>query len=349
MSARNAHETQVDQNGLPASSVHPDRLAAAAPQALAEVDLDFLGKRIRGKVRDIYEPDIAGAAASLVLVTTDRISAFDRVLGLVPFRGQVLNQLSAFWFGQVADIVDSHLLETPDPNVTVARKCEPLTIEVVVRGYLTGVTDTSVWRQYEAGQREIYGLPFPDGMVKNQALPEPIITPTTKAAAGEHDVPVTSDQVVDEGHLDRLRWDEVRNVALALFARGSEIAREAGLVLVDTKYEFGLDDDGTLVLIDEVHTPDSSRYWVESTLDTRRAGGLEPENADKEVLRLEYAELGYTGHGDPPDLPTPLALKVAGRYLSVFERLTGTSFVPGEYPAAPRIEAAMRQWWDDRP
>ena len=249
---------EVD-SGLSAPSLTEAKLAVAASHALAEVDLEFLGPRIRGKVRDIYEPEATGSAnpdaePRLVLVTTDRISAFDRVLGLVPYRGQVLNQLSAFWFDLLADIVDSHLIAAPDPNVTVARKCQALSIEVVVRGYLTGVTDTSVWRQYEAGHRQIYGLGFPDGMEKNQALPEPIITPTTKAAAGEHDVPVTSDQVVDDGHLSRSRWDEVRSVALALFARGSEVAREAGLILVDTKYEFGVDADGTLVLIDEVHT-----------------------------------------------------------------------------------------------
>lgn len=324
-----------------------------ASQALAEVDLSFLGERRRGKVRDIYEVSSArggadGGAEQLVLVTTDRISAFDRVLGLVPYRGQVLNQLSRFWFDNVSDLVRTHLIEQPDPNVTIARRAQTLPIEVVVRGYLTGVTDTAIWRRYEMGEREIYGLTFPDGMVKNQALAEPIITPTTKGEAGEHDERITGAEVTEMGLLTPQRWAEVSQVALALFARGTEIAAKAGLVLVDTKYEFGVDTDGTLMLIDEIHTPDSSRYWVKESLQERLDAGLEPENADKEVLRLDYAAMGYTGDGEPPPLPDELAERVATRYIDVFEALTGQRFVPGEQPAGPRIEKAMRDWFDSR-
>jgi len=322
--------------------IDTSHLTLALPEALAEVDLGFLGARTRGKVRDIYPL----GSDRLVLVTTDRISAFDRVLGLVPYRGQVLNQLSAFWFDQVADIVATHLISQPDPNVTIAHRAETLPIEVVVRGYLTGVTDTAIWRRYELGERTIYGLSFPDGMTKNQALPEAIITPTTKGEAGAHDERITSEEVVSQGLLDAARWEEVQRVALALFARGAEVAASAGLVLVDTKYEFGVDPEGNLVLIDEIHTPDSSRYWVASSLEERLAVGEEPENADKEVLRLDYAAMGYTGDGEPPPLPDELAVRVAQRYISVFEALTGTEFVPGEYPADARIDKAMQDWVD---
>ncbi len=316
-------------------------------QALAEVDLSFLGERRRGKVRDMYE--VSGDDGDqLVLVTTDRISAFDSVLGLVPYRGQVLNQLSGFWFDQVKDLVATHLIDQPDPNVTIARRAETLPIEVVVRGYLTGVTDTAIWRRYEMGEREIYGLTFPDGMTKNQSLPEPIITPTTKGEVGQHDERITGTEVTELGLLTSERWEEVQRVSLALFARGTEVAARAGLVLVDTKYEFGVDGDGTLMLIDEVHTPDSSRYWIAATLDERRAAGLEPENADKEVLRLDYAAMGYSGEGEPPPLPDELAERVAQRYIGVYEALTGRPFEPGAYPASPRIAKAMSDWFDGR-
>jgi phosphoribosylaminoimidazole-succinocarboxamide synthase len=321
-----------------------DELAAAIPGATAEVTLEGFGPRYDGKVRDLYS-----WGDDLILITTDRISAFDSILGLVPYRGQVLNQLSAFWFERVSDIVATHIVSQPDPNVTVARRCETLPIEVVVRGYLTGVTDTALWRRYELGERTIYGIDFPDGMEKNAKLDTAIITPTTKAEAGAHDERITSAEVVELGLLDAERWEEVQRVALALFARGTEVAAEAGLVLVDTKYEFGVDADGTLVLIDEIHTPDSSRYWVAATLEERLAAGEEPENSDKEVLRLDYKALGYTGEGEPPALPDELAVRVAQRYIGVFEALTGTTFVPGSQPAAPRIVAAMAQWADANP
>jgi phosphoribosylaminoimidazole-succinocarboxamide synthase len=299
--------------------------------------LDALGPLIRGKVRDIVD-----LGDRLALVATDRISAFDRVLGTVPYRGQVLNQLAAWWFDRIADIVPSHVVTVPDPNVTIGRKCETLPVEVVVRGRLSGSTSTALWTKYAAGEREIYGLMFPDGMGKNDPLPAPIITPTTKAEQGGHDEPITETAIVEQGLVSPDRWDEVRTAALAIFDRGRELAAQAGLVLVDTKYEFGIDAEDRLTIIDEVHTPDSSRYWRASTVEERLAEGREPENLDKEVVRLVYAERGYRGDGDPPPLDRELAVIAAGVYQEAFAALTGAPLVPAEYPAAPRVAAAIR-------
>ncbi|MCY3849519.1 MAG: phosphoribosylaminoimidazolesuccinocarboxamide synthase [Acidimicrobiaceae bacterium] len=304
--------------------------------ALADVLTDA-GALRRGKVRDVIDLD-----DRLVLVSTDRVSAFDRVLGTVPFRGQILNELSAWWFRRLSDIVPSHVLAVPDPNVTVARKCRTLPVEVVVRDRLTGATSTALWTQYAAGQRRMYGMAFPDGMSKNEQLPKAIITPTTKAADGGHDMPITEADIVADGLVDAERWDEVRTVALEMFERGRTTAAAAGLVLVDTKYEFGLDEHDRLTVIDEVHTPDSSRYWRESTLEERLDGGLEPENLDKEVIRLVYVERGYRGDGEPPLLDPGLAGRTTHLYAEVFELLTGASLLPASYPASPRVEAVVR-------
>lgn len=307
--------------------------------ALAAVDLPFLGTKTSGKVRDLYQHD-----DRLILITTDRLSAFDRVLGLVPFKGQVLNQLAAFWFDQTKTISGNHFLAAPDPNVTVARRCRPLPVEVVVRGYITGVTNTALWYRYSQGERTIYGITFPHGLRKNDPLPEPIITPTTKAAHGGHDERITSQQVVEMGLATEQQWAQVSVAALALFQQGQEIARRAGLILVDTKYEFGVADDGEVLLIDEVHTPDSSRFWLADSYPARHAAGEEPENYDKEFIRLAYAAQGYRGEGEPPPLPADLAVQAAGRYIDIYERLTGQPFVPGELPAGPRIERNLRAW-----
>lgn len=316
-------------------------LYAALPDALAGVDLSFLGARMQGKVRDIYRH-----GDHLVLITTDRLSAFDRILGLVPYKGQVLTQLSAWWFAQTAEIVGNHLLDLPDPNVTVARTCEPLPVEVVVRGYISGVTSTSLWVQYSLGHRTIYGIDFPDGLRKNDPLPTPIITPTTKARDGGHDERITGAEVVAGRLVAAPMWDKVCEAAILLFRRGQQLARRAGLILVDTKYEFGIAPDGELVLIDEVHTPDSSRFWIAATYTDRTAAGQEPDNFDKEFIRLHYAAQGYRGEGEPFALPAELAVQAAARYIRTFEMLTGQEFAPGDWPAGPRIEANLRQWVD---
>ncbi len=306
-------------------------------EGLDPVAVADLGVLMRGKVRDVID-----LGDEVALIATDRLSAFDHVLGTVPYRGQVLNQMSAWWFERIDDLVSSHVLSIPDPNVTIGRKCKTLPVEVVVRGRLSGSTSTALWTRYGAGERTIYGHDFPDGMQKNDALPEALITPTTKAEQGAHDEPITEREIVERGLVNAELWDEVRTTALAIFARGEALAAIAGLVLVDTKYEFGVDPDGTLTIIDEVHTPDSSRFWRASTVESRRAAGGEPENLDKEFVRLAYARAGYRGEGDPPPLSQELAIEAAGVYQETFAALTETTFDPGEYPAAPRVESALR-------
>jgi phosphoribosylaminoimidazole-succinocarboxamide synthase len=312
-------------------------LLERVPQALQGVEMDWPYGRERGKVRDIFLlPD-----DRCLIVTTDRLSAFDIVLATIPFKGQVLNQLSAFWFERTADLIPNHVLDLPDPNVSLVRECTALPVEVVVRGYITGVTQTALWYRYSLGERRIYGYDFADGMKKNERLPEPIITPTTKGRGGEHDERITCAEVVERGLLDEETWEQIQIAALAIFKRGQEIARRGGLILVDTKYEFGRAPDGTLMIIDEVHTPDSSRFWVAGSYEERMANGLEPENFDKEFLRLWYAERGYRGDGGPPTVTDELIVQVSERYITLYEKLTGRTFEPGDYPAGPRISEAL--------
>jgi len=319
-----------------------EELKCAIPGALQTVDLPGWGPKYQGKVRDIFHHQ-----NKRILIATDRVSAFDRVLGLIPFKGEVLNLLSAWWFEETSDIVPNHVHDVPDPNVTVALEAEPLPVEVVVRGYITGVTKTSLWYLYSQGERRPYGIPLPDGLHKNDALPAPIITPTTKATAGAHDEQLTRDEILTRGLVssgpggtagagERL-WQQVEDVAQALFARGQEVARRAGLILVDTKYEFGL-IDGRLALIDEIHTPDSSRFWA---VESYRPG-REPENLDKEYLRQWFVDRGYRGDGEPPEMPADFIARVAALYITVYERLTSRTFAPGEQPAAERIARNLR-------
>ncbi len=309
-------------------------LLAAVPNALEHVELTGFGAKFTGKVRDMYHHN-----GSRILITTDRISAFDVVLGTIPFKGQALNQLSAWWFAQTEDIVPNHVLSVPDENVTVAREAVPLPVEVIVRGFITGVTKTSLWSLYESGMREAYGIKLPGGLKKNDALPEPIITPTTKAEAGGHDERLTRSEILERGLVLLEIWQQVEQVAVALFKRGQEIARAAGLILVDTKYEFGL-IDGQLVLIDEMHTPDSSRYW---TLESAKADPSNPKNFDKEFLREWFVERGYKGDGVPPVMPPEFVAQVAARYIAAYEKLTGLEFVPGVLPANTRIQKNLEQ------
>ncbi len=312
---------------MPDTALNQETLLRAVPHALQSVDLIGWGEKQSGKVRDIYSLD-----GKRVLITTDRVSAFDRVLGAIPFKGQVLNQLSAWWFEQIRDIVDNHVIDIPDPNVTIAYEAETLPVEVIVRGYITGVTSTALWTLYAQGERRPYGIPLPDGLQKNDPLPMPIITPTTKATGSAHDERLTREEIIERGLVEKSLWEKVEEAALAIFARGQAVARQAGLILVDTKYEFGL-VDGRLVLIDEVHTPDSSRYW---TLESY-APGKEPANFDKEYLREWFAAQGYRGDGVPPVMPPEYIASVAERYIRAYERLTGAAFVSGEQPAAERI------------
>jgi phosphoribosylaminoimidazole-succinocarboxamide synthase len=313
-------------------------IEALLPAAFGDADLSLPNKQT-GKVRDSYSlPN-----ERRLLVTTDRLSAFDRVLACVPYKGQVLNQMAAWWFERTADIVPSHCLALPDPNALLAVEARPFTVEVVVRGYITGVTTTALWYRYALGERDLYGYRLPDGLRKNEALPEPLITPTTKGGATGHDERLTCAEVVARGLLDAATWDEVQSAALSLFRRGQALAQQAGLILVDTKYEFGRGPDGRVLLIDEVHTPDSSRFWRLDSYAARLAAGAEPENFDKEFVRLAYAEQGYRGDGPPPAMPADLWVNASRRYISLFETLTGQPFEPGAYPVGPRLSANLQR------
>lgn len=302
------------------------------------LDIDLpLDDRRDGKVRISY----AYGSGRRLFVTTDRLSAFDRVIAGVPYKGQVLNQLSEWWFQRTTDVVANHLIDLPDPNVLVARSAQPLPVEVVVRGYITGVTSTSLWRQYADGARTIYGYHFSDGLRKNTDLPSAIITPTTKAEHGGHDEPLSPSDVTRKGLVATGLWRAVETAALELFSRGQELARQSGLILADTKYEFGTTPDGELLLIDEVHTPDSSRYWVADTYEDRLSSGDEPESLDKEVVRRALIEAGYDGHGTPPALTPEVWEATSRRYIDAYERLTGLTFQPGSYPVEDRIREVL--------
>ncbi len=313
-------------------TVLPDPL----PAPMLDVELPLTDRRA-GKVRVSY----ALTEQRRIFVTTDRLSAFDRIIAGVPYKGQVLNQLSWWWFEHTRDIVANHALSTPDPNALIATEATPLTVEVIVRGYITGVTDTALWTRYAAGERTIYGHRFDEGLRKNTPLDQPIVTPTTKGADGAHDEPLSCAEVVADGHVPAALWAEVEAAALALFRRGADRGLHAGLILADTKFEFGVGPGGELLLIDEALTPDSSRWWIESTYDERLAAGDEPESLDKEVVRRALAAAGYTGDGPIPELGADVWDATARRYIDAFERLTGLTFVPGAYPAPLRINTAL--------
>ena len=306
-------------------------------EVLATITLPLPDERI-GKVRSSW----ALPGQRRLFVTTDRLSAFDRVIASVPHKGQVLNQLAAWWFEQTADIVPNHMLGVPDPNALIAVTAAPLPIEVVVRGAITGVTDTSLWKHYERGERVIYGHTMPDGLQKNELLPHAIVTPTTKALDGGHDEAVTVNDVVDKGYVEAALWGQVCDAALAVFARGQQLAANADLILADTKYEFGLGPDGALLLIDEVHTPDSSRYWEAGSYAARLSAGDEPESLDKEIVRRALADAGYRGNGTPPTLADDVWKRTGAKYALAYERLTGRTFEPGAEPIMARIEANLR-------
>jgi phosphoribosylaminoimidazole-succinocarboxamide synthase len=289
-------------------------------KALKTVNLRKFGKKYSGKVRDYY---VVGDKR--IIVTTDRISAFDRVLGLIPYKGQVLNKISEFWFDKTKDIIQNHVLNVPHANVMIVKNAKTIPIEMVVRGYMTGVTNTSIWGSYEKGDRVIYGIKFPNGLKKNQKLPTPIVTPTTKAEVG-HDLRLTSKEIIKKRIVDPKIWRQMEKAALALFERGTKICAKAGIILVDTKYEFGL-LDGKLILIDEIHTPDSSRFWIKETYKERLKKGLEPENFDKEFMRIWFKKKGYTGDGKAPVMPKAFIEKISKRYIAIYQKITGNKFV----------------------
>ncbi len=313
------------------------RSSEEAVMVFTDIELPLPDRR-EGKVRVSYRlPD-----HRRLLITTDRLSAFDRVVAAVPSKGQVLNQLAAWWFEQTRSIVANHLVSVPDPNASIAVEATTLPVEVIVRGHITGVTSTSLWRQYDEGARTIYGYTFPDGLRKNVELPHPIVTPTSKAEHGGHDVPLTCADVPAKGLVAAGLWDRVQAAALALFDVGRRTAAHAGLILADTKYEFGIGPEGELLLIDEVHTPDSSRFWSADSYERQLSLGEDPESFDKEPIRKWLAAAGYRGEGASPPLPPDVIAETTERYVDAYQRLTGRRFEPGTEPVGLRLIDALR-------
>jgi len=297
-----------------------------------------------GKVRDCYDlPD-----GSRILIASDRISAFDRILATIPWKGQVLTQTARFWFDHTADLCPNHVISYPDPNVVIGQRLTILPVEIVVRGYLAGTTGTSVLTLYKQGLRQMYGHTLPDGLADNQALPAPIITPTSKAFDGGHDEPLTATGIVARGLLSQTQWDEIAARSLALFARGQQIAATRGLILVDTKYEFGTDAAGNIILADEIHTPDSSRYWIAAGYHRAFADGTRPPSFDKDVIRSWVAARCDPYHDPIPEIPAAMIEATSQVYISAFEAITGQTFVPdtsGETPLA-RVRANLTPWFN---
>lgn len=298
---------------------YQNKIEAARPYCLTETSLPF-GKKFQGKVRDMYD-----LGDKLIIISTDRQSAFDRILAAVPYKGQVLNQCSKWWFERSSHIIPNHLLAVPHPNVSIVKKCKVFPVEFVVRGYISGSTKTSLWTRYQAGDRTYCGLDFPEGLQKNQKLSAPVITATSKGI--DEDRPLSPDEIIAKGLMNADEWQQAADAALALFEFGSELAAAHGLILVDTKYEFAKDAQNKLVLVDEIHTPDSSRYWIAGSYDSRFAQGLEPENIDKEFLRLWFAN-----HSNPyqdavlPEAPFELICELSSRYIQLYEMITGRPF-----------------------
>jgi len=301
-----------------------------------------------GKVRDCY--DLAATAtdpARRILISSDRISAFDRILTAIPFKGQVLTQMARYWFDATADLCPNHVLSYPDPNVVIGRHVTILPVEIVVRGYLAGTTSTSVLTQYRAGMRQMYGHTLPEGLRDNQVLPDAIITPTSKAFDGGHDAPMTAADILSQRLLTPAQWDQVSAHALALFARGQQMAAKRGLILVDTKYEFGADDTGRILLADEIHTPDSSRYWIASGYDAAFAAGTRPPSFDKDVIRAWVAARCDPYVDDIPQIPADMITATSAAYIAAFQLITGTTFHPDLTGATPldRIRANLAPWF----
>jgi len=299
-------------------------LAAGLDRTLLGTDFPTLGEKYEGKVRDCYST----SDGRRLIVATDRISAFDKVIGTLPFKGQLLTAMAAFWFDKTKDIAPNHFLSLPDPNVMECVECRPLPVEMVVRAYVTGVTSTSVWTAYQRGDREFCGNKLPDGLSKNDKLPAPILTPSTKAEKGGHDISASRAEILRITGMSSAEFDVAAGMALALFQAGAAHAKSRGLILVDTKYEFGVRADGKVIVIDEIHTPDSSRYWFAGSYEERKQKGEEPESFDKEYVRRWLAGVDYKGDGPPPTLPADVRIEAARRYVEAYETITGEQFVP---------------------
>lgn len=310
---------------------------APLPAALADATIPELPNHYRGKVRDNY--DLADGRR--IIIASDRLSAFDRILAAIPLKGQVLTGTARYWFDATADLCPNHVLDYPDPNVVVGRRLDILPVEVVVRGYLAGTTGTSILTLYNEGRREMYGVRFPDGLRANERLAEAILTPTSKAFDGGHDEPLTPEQIVSGGLLTADQWETLKRYALALFARGQAMAAERGLILADTKYEFGTDADGRIVLADEIHTPDSSRYWLADSYPARFAAGQRPESFDKDFVRAWVAERCDPYRDPIPEIPPEMIAQTSAVYVQAYETITGRAFERPD-PHEPVLERIRR-------
>lgn len=298
--------------------------AAFASRTLDDGTIPELPNHYRGKVRDNYDlPD-----GRRIIIASDRLSAFDRILCTIPFKGEVLTQIARFWFERTADICANHVLDYPDPNVLLCRRLDILPVEIVVRGYLAGTTGTSILTLYKQGQRSMYGMTLPEGLRDNAQLREPIITPTSKEFDGGHDEPLTPADILKRGLLTTAQWDELSAIALALFARGQALAEERGLILADTKYEFGVTSEGKIMLADEIHTPDSSRYWHQASYQTRFEAGQRPDSFDKDFVRSWVAARCDPYADEIPEIPQDLILGTAAVYVEAYEKIVGRPFIP---------------------
>ncbi|MFL4996159.1 MAG: phosphoribosylaminoimidazolesuccinocarboxamide synthase [Microvirga sp.] len=318
-------------------------LGAYAGYVLEDATIPELPNHYRGKVRDNYDlPD-----GRRIIIASDRISAFDRNLAAIPLKGQVLTQTAKFWFEATADICPNHVIEYPDPNVLVGRRLTILPVEIVVRDYLAGTTGTSILSLYKAGQREMYGIRLADAMRDNERLPQTIITPTSKAFHGGHDEPLTPAEIVEQGLLSQEQWRTVSDYALALFAKGREMARERGLILVDTKYEFGIDESGKIMIADEIHTPDSSRYWFLESYQQRFEVGERPESFDKDFIRTWVVARCDPYKDEIPDIPQDVVLETSRVYIDAFERITGQTFAlpPKDVPVLERVRRNLKAYF----
>jgi len=323
---------------LTVNDTHTDALQQALTHPLTHTDFPKLGRKYEGKVRDNYTT----ADGRRVIIATDRISAFDRVLGTLPLKGQVLGFAAAWWFEKTRQIAPNHVLAVPDPNVLVARECQLVPVEMVVRAYLTGTTSTSIWIHYEQGKREFCGHRLPDGLKKHQKLAAPILTPSTKAAKGDHDVSASRAEILAISGMPAADFDRAAEIAMALFKEGQRVCAERGLILVDTKYEFGKTPEGEIILIDEIHTPDSSRFWYQNTYEARFAEGQDPESFDKEYVRRYLAAQGFRGDGPIPPIPDDVKLEAMRRYIEAVERITGQPFVPNTEEPTLRMTRNLR-------
>jgi phosphoribosylaminoimidazole-succinocarboxamide synthase len=317
-----------------------EEITQQLPNCLEGVHFENLGEEYIGKVRDNYTQ-----GDRRIIVISDRLSAFDRIITNIPFKGQVLNQMATFWFGKTEDIVGNHMIEVPDPNAIVVKQCTAMPVEMVVRGYITGVTTTSAWYNYhEKGVRNFCGNELPEGLKKNQKFDKPILTPSTKAAHGDHDVSASKEEILAEGKITEEDFDYMADVAMKLFERGVEIAAKQGIILVDTKYEFGKTPDGEIILIDEIHTPDSSRFWFANEYDERFASGKEQKKIDKEYLREWLAEKGFIGEGEVPAIPDEVRAETARRYIEAYELITGQTFDGVVGSVLPRVEGNLKKY-----